>query len=113
MASGSARVSAGCKGGKSSTSPLPIFVLIARFQVVNRRHAGGRNRYKDALVARVSHRQVVGGERPAEFSSFLPPACLRFTHQPQGSGQKQNRAQQQIGDARSGTDARILLLNGT
>ena len=66
MASGSARVSAGCKGVKSSRSQLPIFVLIARFQVVNRRHAGGRNRYKDSLVARVSHRQVVGGERPAE-----------------------------------------------
>src|SRR6266496_875064 len=47
--------------------------------IVNRRHAGGRNRYKDSLVATVSHRQVVGGERPAEFSSFLPPACLRLT----------------------------------
>src|SRR6266487_669327 len=58
---------------------FPSRVLIARFQVVNRRQAGGRNRDKDSLVARVSNIQVVGGERPAEFSSFLPPACLRLT----------------------------------
>src|SRR5947207_1805465 len=32
--------------------------------IVNRRHAGGRNRYKHPLVARVSHRQVVGGNGP-------------------------------------------------